>query len=218
MIIRFGNEYVQKQLLHQLSNLFLIDCVEKDLIDKYFDLVIERVDKCFSASKNKYYKKKTENGVETFFDPIHSCQWFIFLYYYANTVYKSEGDNPLAKKLCDEIYSLSKMVSGADLFYEVEMPDEFMCDHPVGTVIGRANYKNGFTFSQGNTVGNNHGIYPTIGKNVVMLSNSKILGNCNIGDNVVVAANTYIKDEDIPDNSIVFGVSPNLIIKENKYI
>lgn len=47
-----------------------------------------------------------------------------------------------------------------------------------------------------------------------MCSNSKILGKSKIGDNVIVSANTYIKDEDIPDNSLVFGQSPNLVIKK----
>lgn len=46
-----------------------------------------------------------------------------------------------------------------------------------------------------------------------MLSNSKILGSSKIGDNVIVAANTYIKDEDVPSNVIAFGESPNLCCK-----
>lgn len=50
--------------------------------------------------------------------------------------------------------------------------------------------------------------------NVIMYSNSTILGNCNVGDNVILATGTIIKDQDIPNNSIVFGESPNLVIKE----
>jgi serine O-acetyltransferase len=93
------------------------------------------------------------------------------------------------------------------------MPDVFFLDHPVGSVLGRATYGLNFSFSQNCTVGNNKGIFPTIGKNVQMLSGSKILGRCKIGDNVIVSANTYIKDTDIPANSLVFGSSPNLVIK-----
>ena len=58
------------------------------------------------------------------------------------------------------------------------------------------------------------GKYPEIGKHVVMYSNSKILGESKIGNNVIISANTYIKDEIIPSNCLVFGNSPNLIIKE----
>lgn len=46
-----------------------------------------------------------------------------------------------------------------------------------------------------------------------MFSNSKILGNAQIGSHVIIGANAYVKDEDIPDNCIVFGESPNLKIK-----
>lgn len=51
-----------------------------------------------------------------------------------------------------------------------------------------------------------------------MYANSSFIGKCNIGDNVILSAGTLVKDTDIPSNSIVFGQSPNLIIKENKYI
>lgn len=47
-----------------------------------------------------------------------------------------------------------------------------------------------------------------------MYSNTSILGDCHIGDNVIVDSGTLIKDENIPANSMVFGQSPNLIVKE----
>ena len=49
-----------------------------------------------------------------------------------------------------------------------------------------------------------------------MYSNSAILGRCVIGSNVNIGPGTIIKNEDIPSNTTVFGVSPNLIIK-HKY-
>lgn len=70
-----------------------------------------------------------------------------------------------------------------------------------------------FLFIKGCTVGGNGGVSPEIGKHVLMLSDSKILGSSKIGENVIVAANTYIKDEDVPSNVIVFGESPNLCFK-----
>jgi serine O-acetyltransferase len=99
------------------------------------------------------------------------------------------------------------------------MPPVFFLDHPVGSVIGRADFGNYFSFSQNCTVGNNKGKYPNIGKNVKMMSGSKIIGNCKIGDNVIVSANTYLKDVDIPDCSLVFGSSPkiNIVPKPASY-
>lgn len=43
-----------------------------------------------------------------------------------------------------------------------------------------------------------------------------LFGNCRIGDNVIIGANSGVKDEDVPDNSIVFGYSPHLIIKAKR--
>lgn len=86
--------------------------------------------------------------------------------------------------------------------------------------MGRAVYGNYFYFYQGCTVGGNGVIgkekYPTIGEHVTMFSDSKIIGESCIGNNVIISANTYIINADIPDNSMVFGQSPNLIIKPKK--
>ena len=46
-----------------------------------------------------------------------------------------------------------------------------------------------------------------------MYANSSILGKCHIGKNVQIGAGALVKNQDVPDNSIVFGQSPNLIIK-----
>lgn len=107
-------------------------------------------------------------------------------------------------------------MNSCDLFYEVELPDYFTLDHPHGTVMGRAKYSDGLSFAQYSTVGNNKGIYPVIGKNCRMCMNSAIIGNCHIGDNVTIGAGALVKDTDIPSNSLVFGQSPNLIIKKKR--
>lgn len=88
----------------------------------------------------------------------------------------------------------------------------------MGSVLGRANYDDNCYFYQGCTVGGNlrggEELYPTIGKNVAIYSNSKIIGNCIIGDNVILSANKYIKDVNISLDSIVFVQDKNIIIKE----
>ena len=132
----------------------------------------------------------------------------------ANTIYKYENEKiEAARVVCDKIYGQSKTISGCDLYYEVDMPDIFSFDPPTGSVIGRAQYGDGFSFTQGCTVEGTDGSCPVIGKNVKMLTGSKIIGNSNIGDNCTISAGTLIKDENIPANSIVSGKSPNLVIK-----
>lgn len=118
---------------------------------------------------------------------------------------------------CDKFYTLQKALSGADMYYQVELPEVFIFDHTVGSVVGRANYLNYFDFGQGCTVGNNKGVYPTFGESVFMMGDLKVLGDCRIGDYVIIGANAYVKDQDVPSSSLVFGRSPNLAIKENNF-
>jgi serine O-acetyltransferase len=210
MKIEFGQEYLLKLILKQLDNNFFVEKKEIESISSILNQVLERVENCFKATSNKYYCK--DGGV--YFNPYHSGQYTIFLYFLSNSIFTETGNSILA----DKIYFLNKIFNSCDLFYEVELPEKFELDHPIGAVMGRANYGNHFNFSHGCTVGGNNDLYPTIGENVSMMSDSKIVGKSIIGNNVIIAANSYVKDQDVPDNVIVFGSSPNLIFKKNKFI
>lgn len=208
MVLVVNRAEIETMLLRQLRSFFT--CTEEEIgaIRRAFDMALERCEVCFSRVRNKYYSR---DGVACF-DALHGCQWAAFLYFLSNSIYRLEGANPV----CDKIYALGKVMSGADLFYQVELPEVFTFDHPLGGVIGRGCFSDYFSFSQGCTVGNNHGIFPRFGHSVFMLSDSKVLGDCSIGSNVIIAANAYVKDADVPDGSLVFGQSPNLIIKEGR--
>lgn len=198
---------MKAMLLRQLSAFFLLNENEKTAINEELDNALARLDRSFAKTRNKYY---SEAGV-TKFDPLHGCQWARFLYELSRRIFMGGGSS-----VCDKLYTLNRVMSSVDLFYQVALPDVFMFDHPLGSVMGRASYSDYFTFSQGCTVGNNRGVYPRFGHSVFMLSNSKVIGKCKIGDNVIIGANAYVKDTDIPANSLVFGQSPNLVIKENR--
>lgn len=197
----------RQQLIHQLNCIYPggVSENETEIINRTVPVTLKKLEFCFSHVANKYYHIM---GGETIFDPLHVAQWTMFLYTIAN---KIMGEGYI--DLCDKIYGISKCFSSADIFYGIEMPDIWFFDHPQGSVMGRAQYRNFFTFCQGCTVGNNKGIYPVFGEHVSMFSNSKILGNCRIGDHVILAANSYVIDTDIPSYSIVFGNSPHLVVK-----
>lgn len=194
-------------LIHQLKSFFPISGMEEVCIKEQLGGALLKLEHCFEKNPNKYYHR----GDETYFNPFHSGQYTVFLYFYSRLVFLS-GNSILA----DKIYYLNKIMNSCDLFYEVELPDFFSLDHPHGTVMGRAKYSDGLSFAQYSTVGNNKGIYPVIGKNCRMCMNSAIIGNCHIGDNVTIGAGALVKDTDIPSNSLVFGQSPNLVIKTKK--
>lgn len=210
--MKFNTEYIAKHINKQLEN-FLIS---NEDVTSYIEETINITLRCFSKNKNKYYKN--EFG-EVVFSVFHSAQYSIFLYYLANTIYKYKN-----KDLANKIYYLNKILNSVDWYYEIELPEYWGVEHPLGSVLGRARYSNGLIVYQGCTVGGNKGKYPTLGKNVILYSNSTILGDSNIGNNVVLSTGCTVKDQNVPDNCIVFGKSPNLIIKNrevlfmNKYI
>lgn len=106
-----------------------------------------------------------------------------------------------------------------DWFYEIELPVHFMVEHPLGSVLGRADYGDFLLIYQGVTIGGNisiqsgNPVYPALGNNIIFFSDAKVLGDVHIGNNVIFSANAYVINEDIPDDSMVFGMSPNLTIK-----
>lgn len=195
----------------QLSNFFILDEIEVFVLKRNLEQALKRCELCFIQNKNKY---NFRDG-QVFFNPYHSVQYMIFLYYLSNTV--SQKDAVYAS-LCDKIYYLNKVMNGVDIYYAVELPDSFTAEHPIGSVMGRAKYGNGFMFYQNCSVGgfhlaDNKIVYPVFGENVKMFAGSMVLGNCNIGNNVNIGAGALIKNQDIPSEVNVFGQSPNLIIK-----
>lgn len=214
MIYSISKEDIFNQIIRQLSNFFFVGDDDINYITSYFDEALYLCEENFKQNPNKYFQVKTETSIEPRFNPYHSVQYMIFLYYLANCIYKVEGSVPI----CDKIYYLNKIMNSVDIFYAVELPKCFGAEHPVGSVIGRASYADGFFFYQCCTVGGSFKkdgtiVYPVIEENVRMYANSTILGNSHIGKNTKIGAGAIVKDQDVPEDSIVFGESPNLIIK-----
>lgn len=203
MIIDIGRSDLINHVNRQITNLFG-SC---DDIESYLDMTLLKCEKCFGVYNSSYYRDKKG---EILFSPFHSGQYSIFLYYLSNTIHQI-GDN---KKLATVVYYLNKILHSVDWYYEISLPEYWGVEHPIGSVLGKAQYSNGFFVYQGCTVGGNKGKYPVIGENVILYANSTVLGDTKIGSNVLVSTGTIIKDDTIPENCIVFGQSPNLVIKE----
>ena len=216
MVFTIPKEKILAQLLMQLKAHFFISDEEETIIDSRFDFALKACEENFSHSENKYYFTEEGGMKMCIFNPFHSVQYMIFLYYLSHDIYK----NGNLGKLCDKIYYLNKIFHSVDIFYAVDLPTHFGAEHPLGSVLGRARYSDGFCFYQGCTVGGTRDIenniyYPEIEENVHMYSNSSILGNSHIGKNVNIGAGCIVKNQDVPDNCTVFGESPNLIIKKH---
>lgn len=116
------------------------------------------------------------------------------------------------------MYYLNKIMHSVDWYHEIELPDYFVAEHPLSSVLGRAKYSNYLSVYQGTTIGGSRKkeklYYPELEENIILYSGSSVLGKSHIGHDVVLAANSCVKNEDIPPCCIVFGSSPNLIIKK----
>ena len=206
MLIKIGKKQLDALLVSQIRNNFLLSKNEEEDLYNATTKALTKLDVCFQYNLNKYY---WNNDNKLIFNPYHSGQYSIFLYYLSKEIWLAGNDS-----LADKVYYLNKMLNCCDLFYQVDLPEIFHLDHPLGSIMGRGTYKNYFIFQQNCTVGNNNGIFPIFGEFVWLFANTTVIGNSIIGDNVFISAGTFVKDENIPNNSIVFGASPNLIIKE----
>ena len=149
MVFTIPKEEIQAQLLMQLKSHFFITEEEKSIIEKRFDYAIAACEENFSHSANKYYYTEVGGAKMCRFNPYHSVQYMTYLYYLSHDIFK----NADAGQICDKIYYLNKIFHSVDLFYAIDLPAHFGAEHPLGAVMGRADYSNGFFFYQGCTVG-----------------------------------------------------------------
>ncbi len=175
-------------------------------IRKFVDHALERTDHNLSGQNRKYGREKSEAK----FDHLHTDQYAVFLYYLSNSVHHLQGDRRLASK----VYALNKALHGLDAFFEILLPPVFIVQHPVGTVLGRAEYGNFLFVYQQCLVGAGlDGGKPVLGDGVILFGGSSVIGNCRLGSNVWISAGSLLMDTDVPDNSIVFGRSPELTVR-----
>ncbi len=113
----------------------------------------------------------------------------------------------------DRICYLNLIRHSTNIWHSVSLPKKTLFVHALGTVLGKAKYGSSLVCYQNVTVGGSNSVYPIIHGDCVIYSGASILGNSEIGENVVIGAGSLIVDEIIPSNSKVQGRSPNLIIK-----
>ena len=99
------------------------------------------------------------------------------------------------------------------------MGEHFELGHAYNiTITNKAVVGNNVTIGKGATIGlvvtGKRAGAPTIGNYVVIGINSIIVGNCTIGNNVMICANSFV-DFDVPDNSIVIGNPGTIHHKDN---
>jgi serine O-acetyltransferase len=165
---------------------------------------LERLEHCFKPVRLRMYRR---DGAP-YFDHLHSDQYATFLYLAANTAFQM-GDLRLAAKL----YCLNKALNGFMCTYDTVLPEHFLIVHTAGMLLGKAAYSDYFVAIHNAATGTDRGKTPRIGKAVVIYGGAAIIGDCDIGANVSVAAGALVRNQAVPAGHVVAGVTPNLIMK-----
>lgn len=144
-------------------------------------------------------------GVKCLINTLITNHGFRHMYYWRNIV---EGRNIFNLYYRYKLRNL-RLKTGVEIPYSVKIGKGLYLCHPYCiTVNSKAVIGDNVTLYKGCTIGNQKrgkkSGAPVIGNNVYIGLNSTIVGNVKIGDNVLIAPNTYI-NIDIPSNSIVIG-------------
>lgn len=145
------------------------------------------------------------------FDFWISWQYSTYLYFLSREIWLQKSNTESATK----IFLLNKALNSIELYYKVEMPNNFFLSHTLGVVFAQAKYGNYCVFHQGCTVGRNGDDRPRLGEGIVLYPNSSIIGRCNVRENTVIAPGVQLVNQDTPGNCYVFmGAKGKPIFKE----
>jgi serine O-acetyltransferase len=99
--------------------------------------------------------------------------------------------------------------TGIGLYENMNLPKGLIIGH-AGTIVinGNATFRGNLFLTHGVTIGRDirgkRKGTPKFGKNVCVRTNSTVVGNITIGDDVLIAPNTFV-NFDVPSHSIVIG-------------
>lgn len=142
---------------------------------------------------------------------------FRFTYLIRKYQFHKENNNLLRMKIFFLILYRYRILYGYEISKDATIGEGFFINHlgPIvvnpKAIIGKnVNIHNGVTIGIENR-GKRKGA-PKIGDSVWIGANSTIVGNVNVGSNVLIAPNSFI-NFDVPNNSIVIGNPARIIDK-----
>lgn len=141
-------------------------------------------------------KEEVKQRIET-----NSNELALFLFRLGRELHENQME-----ELKPQIHWLLKELCSCEIYFNNEIDEGFYIVHGEGTVIGSRNkIGKGFKIHQGCTIGhrkNGVGNGNCIGNNVTMYCNSSIIGELNIGDEVIIGGHVMVH-QDVGTNKIV---------------
>lgn len=169
---------------------------------------LARTDRCIAGVAPTGYGSRTGEGL----DLNHTDMYATFLYFLSNcAVHHSELET------ASRAYALNKALHALDVMFEVELPEVFLLVHPVGTVLGRANYRGRLVVYQSCTVGSNLDFErPTLEDGVALMPRSAVIGRSRIGANSFIGAGATVMNLEVPAGSMVIQAADGTAIRASR--
>lgn len=156
--------------------------------------------------RSDLFRSQGKCTVKTFLYAIRKDESFKYMFFWRNLKFHRGGGVYLVCKFFrKQIYR----TNGIEIPLTVKIGYGMQMIHPRNiTINSQAVIGDNFTILKGATIGSqlrgkNEGA-PTIGNNVYVGVNAVIVGKIKIGNNVLIAPNSYV-NFDVPDNSVVLG-------------
>lgn len=182
-----------------LTKVYNSKLVHRDIIQRALEKTIDDIQFHFPTLSSDQIEQNIKNN---------SNELAVFLYRIGNELHHSN-----LEELKHQIHWLLKELCCCEIYFNTEINEGFYIVHGQGTIIGSRNkIGKGFIIHQGCTIGNKKnggGNGNVIGNNVTLYCNSSILGELNIGDNVVIGAHVLVTNH-VEDNKIVFSTKENI--------
>ncbi len=188
--------------------------LEGMILKSDIEKALDKCDYCFKHIRNAAFFD--EKG-QTYFSHLHADQYGMFLVYLGSLIWKERKD----KLVCDRLMYLNRVLHSFLMSYKAKVPDIFWLAHPIGSVIGNADYSDYLYISQNctiNTAGNGQELKPHIGQFFSMGAGAALVSDKPIGDNCSIGVNALLFNKELKDNSIVINNNGKTEILENREI
>lgn len=202
--------YIERQIKY-----FITDDVYKDGMLTVSDVAIalKKCEKCFFHIKNPAYSDDKGN---CFFSHLHADQYSTLLVFLSNYIWCERQD----KTICDRLMYLNRVLHSFMMSYKASIPDIFWLAHPIGSIVGNAEYSDYLYISQNCTINTGEkekdgSFTPKIGKYFAMGAGAILIGNNKIGNNCSIGAGAMLYNQSLEDNTIVVNNCGVMEIKKN---
>lgn len=172
-------------------------------VDAAFDEALQRLEYCLKFVSIRGFV--VDGKVQL--SHLHSGQYCHLLYFVGNSLWKRSQN----QALCDKLMLLNQALNGVFCSYKLALPEIFFLNHPVGSVLGHAQYSNFLVILQNVTVNTDPEL--KIGECVALTAGAQIIGNKPIGARSSIGANTLVFDREIPADSVVYNGPTGLVIR-----